>query len=505
MPEYGDESDGQRGRRRKPDPTATAYARYRRADPPGPWTADRANQVRHYKGVVYLAIRARMDAIASSTVQVVERRKRPKKSTLNKALPTAHAQSLDEEFAPARPGEGNPVADLIHEPNKRDTINEVLAKLLLQYDLTGGLHLWGNPNPLGAPAELWPLKSAQLHVQTSDPHQYPAGLYRLNPYLGGAYYGPHLPTNVLIDGRDIHRLFNHHPFLDYDGYAPTTAADVQLDVLDKIDKSRWSGANRSVRPDGVLNVPGADKDQVQAIRSSIEEQFAGEHRQGGIFVVGGPPEGGGIDFKAWAVTQRDLENKEGWEQMVGFCLAMYGVPKSIACLAEAGSYAKFFAELKAYQTLTLRPLAKRLSDWLTRVLCRPWGRKDDRVQIDLPAIDDPELLDRRLGPDTNRITVNEARQLRGMKPVEGGDVPETIYLAVLQQKHMPRPDPAQMGAVTEPGKPPGKFGGMAGESGPPQPANPDGKGSLPGKPGVVAKAAGNVLASILESLPGWEG
>lgn len=480
--------------RREPDPARRSAAvlldTFRR-DPPGAWSDNRQVQAQKFRGVPYVAIRAIMDLFGSCTTQVVRRKKNRNKSTFGpggavaKALPTAGAQSRDEEYTPFT-DLGHPLPRLIARPNGSETFGELGAKLILQNRLTGVGPLWKVPNAKGQPVELWPLKTPATYPLYAFSAQYPEGAWRVTPFSPSGWAGAVGrigSSGAILPGEEVARFSDPHPYIDWDGFSPLTATAHQLDILEAIDESRWSAMNNGLQLDAVLMIPGGDEAVMSRMSAAMTEKAAGS-RNARKFLALGTPTGGSPgdkpNLQTFGQSPRDMDYSAGWDQMVKFCLAVFGVPQSVAGLASSSSYSEFYAAIRQFHHRQGQ-FIRRVAEWFTKELAWPWCAFPDefRIQIDLPTIDDPDLLQSRLGSDTKRLTVNETRALRNFPPVKGGDVPEDVYVEWVKSKVMPEPEPApQPGPGGDsPAAEPGAGGPEAGDV--PGPENPQAEGSRP--------------------------
>ena len=453
-----------------------------RRDAPGQWTDNRLEQTGHFHGVIYVAIKAIMNGIYGATIQLNKKHRRyhdvslrrEEKSYFTKALPTAYANASDDQFRPFDDPDHS-LVKLLDRPNRTDTFNELLAQLVMQYMLTGSGMMWANPNKLGLPAELYVLPTALCYAQPVSP-QYPEGWWRVAQYYTAGGYGilpsPMSGGGAPVDGRDMLVFKEPHPLYRYDAYSALTAGNVQLDILEAIDMARWTAMDQGLTPDMVALVPGWSQSQCDAFLERVKQNNAGKRNHRKAMVIGGDFPDHKPDVKYPNVSAKDMDFAAGWDQMTAFALALFGVPKSVAGLATTGSYAELYAALKQFHTLSLRPLVARLGVWLTRHLARIWG-PDLAIQLDLPTIDDQQLLEQQLSTDLahDGLTYNEYRALRGRSPVPGGDVIKSVYVAQqqakLQQEQAAQSPPPQPDASSPNGGSPAP---QPGESPPAQPA-----------------------------------
>lgn len=467
-----------------------------RRDPPGQSVNNKYLQSTKFTGPIYLAIKSLMRAQGSVIPQVQRKRKHSAKVTflpggdvIRKAI-TQDSFGQDQEYIPAE--SDHPVQMLLDHPNERgDTFKDVYRYQILQFALTGVSPLWCVPNVKHQPVEIYALPSALTIPQFSRSVQYPNGAYNLTPYYvsGGMGFlpGQYSGAGAIIPAEEINRRRDPHPFLMWDGYSPLTAGGVELDILEAIDQSWWGMMDHGTILDTILLMPGADQSAVTRLESQVKQRHGGARNQRRFFVASSNNPEAKFDVKQLSPNVRDMDFPNGRATMLEFCLALFGVPLDIVLGADAGSYSKLYANIQKYRLLTLQPEAQDWSDCYSRWLCDPWSKKpgDYRVKLDLPALNDPELIEDQLKTDINIRTVNERRAQRDLPPVpKYGDVPESIYLALIEKDLLPEPTP-----IPQPGHDP-KSGDkqvavkpMA--DGPPKPDNPAGEGSN----GKMLKAA----------------
>lgn len=406
-----------------------------RSGAPGQWSDNRYEQARHFLGVAYTAIRACCDAVASCEIHTTvpteadqndpvfeddaaKRVDRPGRRSVRRAVGTA--APLGAERTPL--DESHPLCQLLADPNPQDTTEDLLYEITLQRRLTGTALLWAVPNGLELPQEMYVLPTA-LAQPIPRSITWPNGAYRiapLQPYgtfamLPGASVG-----GVVIPAEQIVRLAYKNPYFRYDGYSPLTAGAVQMDILEQLDKARWSAMRRGINPSAVLEVDplkGANIDNAEALRlqQRFDDRFAGSGNYGALAIM--PP---GTSLKPYSHRPDTMGFETGWMQMAEFVLSLFGVPKGVIGWMDDYSYAGLYAALKAFHLLTIKPDVKQVSAKLTKFIARPYDRRI-RIELELPALDDPQLLETQLANDDRAAirTVNERRALRKLPPIPG--------------------------------------------------------------------------------------
>lgn len=450
------------------------WLEYAKRNAPGMATDDRVTQSRKLTGMVHIAIGAKAEGLSAATVKVMQRRTATSRKALRKAMATPGAQPNDEEWVPA---EKHALCDLFEHVNENDTLSDLLMHWVTQRDLTGSaLTAVVGTDGLGNPKELYPLMTAMCQPIPMGPY-YPEGGWRVNNYSFGQGYTPGLM--VQLQKREVLQHKYRHPLWLHDGWSPLSAGGRQLDILESIDVARKNAMDRGQNLSGFVNMPGASEDQVKDAQQRWERRFGGAENAGVVAFLGGDPDGD-FRFTPASTGAKEMDFQSSWDQMVKFALALFGVPPAIAGLNETTSYSQLYASLQQFHTLCLLPLAAQISAFLTKHLAlKVYGDRNLRIQLDLPKLNDPDLLEQQINSDAgnNAITVNEIRGLRGRKPWEGADLPPSAYGAKVQQAIAPpQPEPPPPGQMPANGtlNPSGASGDV------PRPENPDGAGSLPG-------------------------
>lgn len=427
-----------------------------RANPPGVWLDNKYEESQHHRGVPFVAINAIMDVLHCASVTVGRRKRSKNKSTLpagdklTKSIATQQqGSSANEDYEPVS---DHPICRLIQQPNPNDTFGQILSYLALQNRLTGVGPLWTVPNEDGKPVELYALPTALTTPQWQKTPEFPHGAWRVQPFYasGGLGYlpGPFSGTGVIVPNDEIKRFMEPHPLFRWDGKSPLSAGAFQLDVLEEIDQARWAAFDHGVTMDAVLQVDGFDEPQIARLEAKMEAKHQGARNHRRFLILSGQLGTEKTRLNSFSQSPKEMDFNASWEQMVGFVLAIFGVPKSVAGLSMASSYSELYAALRQFYQRQ-KAFAFRLAEFLTKAIAWPYCKfpGEYRVQVELPTLDDPDLQEKQLGLDCQYDTVlyNEVRKLRNRPPVPGGDVPVSIYVAMKTQEFAPEPQPAMPG------------------------------------------------------------
>jgi phage portal protein BeeE len=441
-----------------------------RSGAPGQWSDNRLEQARHFLGVAYTAIRALCDGVASCEALVTTDRKpgdpqraadpvRTRAAGTSAPLGTEHRWPVRADY---------PLARLLEDPNPQDTRADLFYEITLQRRLTGSALLWHVPNGVGLPAELYVIPTALANALPRSA-QYPQGAWRVSPLTASGPFamlpGPVASGGAVIPAEQVTQLKFKHPLYRYDGYSPLTAGAVQMDILEMIDRSRWSAFQRGVNTNLVLEVDpvkGATlkQEDLNNLQARLDEKYAGTENYGRPLVLTQ-----GMTAKPWGVAAGSMGYESGWEQIRDFVLSLFGVPKGVIGITESTNYATLYAALKAFYLVTLRPDVQQISGHLTKFIARRF-HPSLRIDLELPSLDDPQLLETQLANDDacGVRTLNERRALRNLPPYSGPEGDERCFRGAAAGKE-------------EAKDPTATPGGEAGDSGAPKLDNPAGQGS----------------------------
>lgn len=372
-----------------------------RATAPGGWSDNRWEQnVKHLVGIQYMAIHRKGEQLSQSEFKVYQR----------------DDNHPDGKKPVSRHHEGFKVNTLLENPNDDDSFGDYMYKMGMWMDLTGKGMTWMVPNRLGTIMEMYPIPTSLAIPQTVYNAEYPQGYYRIQPiYPYGAFsslaegtsaVGATIPAQWIIETK------YPHPFLRYEGYSPLTALRLHIDEVEAMDRSRFYTMKRSVNPSAVLNMDGMDggeplpETEILRIKAEFAEAHQGPENHGNLFVSS---PGTRLDW--FGALPKDMDYQSGWNQLVSFVLAGFGITKPAAGIIEDASYSTLFATLKQLHVLTLGPMCKRIGDRLTKKLAPMFG-DDLLIEIKCPRIDDHDLLNNRLSllMAAKAITKNEIRK-----------------------------------------------------------------------------------------------
>lgn len=409
----------------------------------GTWTQDRHEQIRHYRGWQYIAIKAIGEQVGEMTPQVAEvldaRGMSPRKKALlqrrkqilgRRARTKAMTTGLQthEELQPL--DSDHPLVRLLRNPNKPDVSWTFWFKLLMYLELTGNTYIWAIPNGAGLPAELWVIPAHWVRPFSEMGSGELVSYYEIRP-LGGLL-GSGAALKVPAD--EIIAIAYPNPLHPVDGYSPQSAIAEWIDLGESIDASRWFAMKQGVNPSAVVTMDkdcqDPDPEQVKRFKSELRAKYQGEERTGEPIVL--TP---GVDAKPWSTAPSEMDYVNGADQNKDWILAGYRVGKSIAGIMEEVNFASAIAARANFMLSTIKPKLTLIGQVLTEKLAWRW---DESYRVFWPDVspDDPQqkLAEHTQYLQAGVLTPNEVRADLGREPIEGGDE--------LQKQQQPQPPKA---------------------------------------------------------------
>ena len=261
--------------------------------------------------------------------------------------------------------------DIIYNPSKIEDEGEVLpnhpAKTLLKNPnpYMGGSYLWyysqwwadldGNffwlvlPDAQNNPAEIWPLPSSDITIETGD-NQNVIDNYLYEPANWGGQFD--------IDPYYMFHFRYPNPFNYFRGMSPLVAA--LLPAQSDTAMARWNGSffgQNNTMPSAIINVssgvPGKLIDQIDidAIQESLKSSYAATERK---TVVTGAYD---LDVELLTYNAKDMDFLAGRQFTKEEIFTAYGIPPGMldkdATMANANVGKEVFMENTMHSLLTL--------------------------------------------------------------------------------------------------------------------------------------------------------
>jgi len=206
-----------------------------------------------------------------------------------------------------------------------------------------------------------------------------------------------------------------HPLDDHYGLSPLEAAASALDLHNAA--AGWNKAllDNSARPSGALVYAGPDgqnltEDQFERLKGELEEQFQGARNAGRPLLLDG-----GLDWKAMALTPKDMDFVEARNGAAREIALAFGVPPMLLGIPGDNTYANYQEANRALWRQAVLPLLNRVLQDLTHWLAPAYGA-ELRLEPDLDRVEalapERESLWRRVG-DAAFLSDDEKRAAVG--------------------------------------------------------------------------------------------
>ena len=164
-----------------------------------------------------------------------------------------------------------------------------------------------------------------------------------------------------------------HPLDDHYGMAPIEAARQSLDVHNAA--GAWTKAllDNSARPSGALVYQGKDggnlsDEQFDRLKKELEEGYQGGRNAGRPLLLEG-----GLDWKAMALTPRDMDFAEAKATAAREIALAFGVPPMLLGIPGDNTYANYAEANRAFWRQTVIPLVARTAAALGQWLAPAYG------------------------------------------------------------------------------------------------------------------------------------
>ncbi|MBN9244189.1 MAG: phage portal protein [Mesorhizobium sp.] len=226
-----------------------------------------------------------------------------------------------------------------------------------------------------------------------------------------------VPLGAGEGGGALHlRLF--HPLDDHYGFPPLEAALMALDTHNAAGTWNKALLDNSARPSGALVYAPRDggnltDDQFERLKAELEEGYSGARRAGRPLLLEG-----GLDWKAMALSPKDMDFIEAKHSASRDIALSFGVPPMLLGIPGDNTYANYQEANRAFYRLTVLPLVARTAKELSAWLAGPFG-EGLRLWYDADRIEglssERDALWKRVDA-ASFLTEDEKREAVGYQP-----------------------------------------------------------------------------------------
>lgn len=312
----------------------------------------------------------------------------------------------------------HPLLDLIARPNPRQDGAAFLETVVAHLQLAGNAYIEAVTLD-GRPRELYALRPDRMRV-VPGPDGWPEAYeYHVAGRSVRFDQAQALPPDV----PPILHLTHFHPLDDHYGLAPLEAASIAVDTHNAA--AAWNKAllDNAARPSGALVYSSPDAavltdEQYQRLKRELSDEYQGAKNAGRPILLEG-----GVDWKAMALSPKDMDFLEAKNNAAREIALAFGVPPMLLGIPGDNTYANYQEANRAFVRGSVLPLASRighaLSQWLGSAFGGSVRLAIDADRIEALASDRTALWARVTAAPF--LTLNEKRMATGYAPVEGGD------------------------------------------------------------------------------------
>ena len=250
----------------------------------------------------------------------------------------------------------HPLAALMQKPNGRQSGAEMLEAVYAFLQTAGNAYLQAGIVDGGVKA-LFVLRPDRMAV-VAGADGWPVGY----DYTAGGRTVRISQGSEPVPGVLHMALF--HPMDDHYGMGPLEAAQTSLDIHNA--SAQWNKAllDNAARPSGALVYSAGGgtltEAQFRRLKEELEENFSGSANAGRPMVLDG-----GIDWKAIAMSPREMDFIEARNAAARDIALAFGVPPMLLGIPGDNTYANLAEANRALWRQTLVPLVVRVSQELT--------------------------------------------------------------------------------------------------------------------------------------------
>jgi HK97 family phage portal protein len=225
------------------------------------------------------------------------------------------------------------------------------------------------------------------------------------------------PRTLTCDVRHL-KLFN--PLNDWYGMSPIEAGSYAIDQNNEAMNWMQALLQNSARPSGALTVKDSgtlSDENFNRLKAQIEEQYSGSSNAGRPMLLEG-----GLDWKQMGLSPDDMSIIETKFSSARDVALAFGVPPQLLGIPGDNTYSNYAEARLAFWEDTALPLLQMIvNDW-NNWLGSIYG-VEIKPDIDsIPAIAEKRLSMWQMADQSQDLTINERRALKGYGPIEGGDV-----------------------------------------------------------------------------------
>ena len=326
--------------------------------------------------------------------------------------------------------EQHPLLSLIDRPNPLQSNSEFFNALFGFLLLSGNAYILKVGSELGKPKELHLLRPDRIVINGGKkpiPESYD---YVINGRVQQSFQ-----VDQDTGYSELKHIKLWNPLDDYYGCSPLSAAAVEVDQHNLSSKHNINLLNNGARPSGAVIFKPKDESgfavnltegQRAQLLTDLNNRFQGAGNAGRPMLLEGD-----FDWKEMGMSPKDMDFMNLKHMSATSIALCFGVPSQLVGVPDAQTYSNVAeARLALYEETIiphLKLIQSDLNEWLI-----PMFNENIRFEYMLESI--PALAERKRKTYENVtsavregiMTRNEAREVIGLSPIEGGD---DIYIS----------------------------------------------------------------------------
>ncbi|TXH50824.1 MAG: phage portal protein [Desulfurellales bacterium] len=322
------------------------------------------------------------------------------------------------------------ILDLLNKPNSFQTALQFWGLYQKYRDLVGEAYIWK------IPSEEFGNNTGELVLLRPDciTHKYD-DQGRITAFV---HTSPMGGQTVELSPSEVIYLYTPDPLKPMQGISLIKAGIRAIDTEQQLSQYHANVIRNGGNVSNVIKfkTPNLTKQQVNELKEQYTEQYASARNGGKPLFLAGDAE-----VIKLGMSPDELSYLESKGMVLDEIIIMTGVPKAILGLTEGETFANADASIQIFLRETIKPIMTDLCTILD------WQLVPEQFDLNFvdPTPENVELKLKRMetGVKTGYMTINEARELDGLDPIQGADtllVPNTVR-PLEQALKEPEPNP----------------------------------------------------------------
>lgn len=303
--------------------------------------------------------------------------------------------------------------DILKNPNKEESGADFFTRIIIDKLLYGNVYVaisTKNKKPdlhLLCPENVRIVLESGVKLGYEYHNGRESNFFKINPITG--------QSNIL-------HIKSYNPKDDLYGLSCLEAASLAIKLHDY--STEWNNAllKNGARPSGALIVKDKDNyltdEQYDRLKEQLYQKYTGSCNSGKPLLLEG-----GLDWKEMSISPKDMDFIESRNNASREIALAFGVPPHLLAISGDNTYSNMQEARLALWEETLIPLLDKISDALSMWFSQIFS---EQILIDFDRDSISALTEKRQNlwgkiDQANFMTINEKRQLVGLKAIEGGD------------------------------------------------------------------------------------